>query len=138
MAKSSLMLAVLLLATLAGGCERRAGRSGTVDRQADGKSAPHFVMTADTPYATVFVTTLGNIEVNGKAADLQAVADAFVGLAKQGGVLLYSREAPDTEPHPNGMKVIELAVQNRLPIRLCKNRDFSDAISPDGKLKTGG
>ena len=137
MAKGSLILAVVLVATLAGGCDRRAGRSAAVDRGDDGKAAPKFVMTADTPYVTVFVTTLGGIEVNGKPAELQAVAGAFAGLARQGGVVLYSRESPDREPHENGMKVMELAVQNRLPIRLCKSRDFSDAVGADGKLKMG-
>src|SRR2546427_678434 len=137
LARGSLILAVVLLATLADGCQRGAGQSAAVDGHKDRKAAPHFVMTADTPYVTIFVTTLGNIEVNGKPADLQVVAGAFTDLAKQGGVVLYSRESPDKEPPESGMKVIELAVQNRLPIRLCKNRDFSDAVSADGKLKTG-
>ena len=98
LARGSLILAVVLLATLADGCQRGAGQSAAVDGHKDGKAAPHFVMPADTPYVTIFVTTLGNIEVNGKPADLQAVAGAFTGLAKQGGVVLYSRESPDREP----------------------------------------
>src|SRR3989442_1358640 len=78
-ARGSLILAVVLLATLADGCQRGAGQSAAVDGHKDGKAAPHFVMTPDTPYVTIFVTTLGNIEVNGKPADLQAVAGAFTG-----------------------------------------------------------
>ena len=122
--KYLMLCLVAILAALSGACERKQ------------QSEPPTVMTQDTTYVTVFVTALGLVEVNGKSVDLQAVADTFADVAKHHGVVLYARESPDKEPHPNGMKVMELVVQNRLPIRLCTNRDFSEAIGPDGKLRS--
>ena len=33
--------------------------------------------------------------------------------------------------------VIDLVIANRLPIRLCQESDFSDAVDSNGKLRVG-
>jgi len=121
---STALVVTMLLVALVSGCNREPARD-----------AHDLKVTSDSPHATVFVDALGEIELNGKAADMQAVAEAFVALAKEHGVVLYSRESPERDPHPNGMQVIKLAVQNRLIIMLSKQRDFSDVVDADGKLK---
>ena len=93
------------------------------------------IPTANTPYVKIYVTKSGEITVDDKPATLDEVKSALAALAQKNGVVLYTREAPEEfEPHPNGNKVIELVIENRLPVRLCRNKDFSDAIGPDGKL----
>lgn len=91
--------------------------------------------TADSPYVKVYVSRSGDITLDGKAATVDEVGRAFSALARKNGVLLYTRDDPDEyEPHPNAMKVIDLAIANRLVTRLCKNKDCSDGVGPDGKL----
>jgi hypothetical protein len=92
--------------------------------------------TADTPYLRISVTKAGVVSVNDKESSLPELAAALDELASNHGAVLYYREAPEEfEPHPVAKSVIDLFVQRKLPIRLCRSRDFSDAIGPDGKLK---
>lgn len=113
-----------------------AGTSGCHGRnaQAPSTAASPGSPAADSPTARVWIAKDGTIELNGRPVELGAVGAAFAELAKRNGVVLYGRDAPEQEPHPNGMKVIELVAQNRLPIRMSTKRDFSDAVGPDGKL----
>jgi biopolymer transport protein ExbD len=90
----------------------------------------------DSPYVKVFVSKSGEITLDGKLASMDEVRAAFASLAQKRGVVLYAREAPEEEkPHPNAMQVISLVTQNRLPVRLCVNKDCSDALDANGKLK---
>ena len=89
---------------------------------------------APAPSARIWVSRTGVIELDGKQTELTALAAALADLAKRKGVVLYGRDDPGKEPHPNGMKVIQLVIQNRLPIRMSTKRDFSDAVGADGKL----
>jgi len=98
-------------------------------------TTPPAVPSADSPSAKIWISKAGAIELNEKQVDLEAVNAELADLAKRKGVVLYGREAPEEEPHANGMKVIEIAARNRLPIRMSTRRDFSDAIGPDGKLR---
>jgi hypothetical protein len=75
----------------------------------------------------IWVFADGTIELDGKAAELSIVRGALEELAQKSGAVLYGRESPGDEPHPNAMQIIKWVVANELPIRLCKERDFSDA-----------
>jgi hypothetical protein len=97
-------------------------------------TAPRAEDWRDSPIAKVWVSKSGVVELNGKQVTLEAVSASLTDLAKRRGVVVYGRESPQEEPHPNGMKVMELAMANRLPIRMSTKRDFSDAIGPDGKI----
>jgi len=102
-----------------------------------GRRSKSKMSVADFPYVKVYVSETGEISVDGEAMTLDEIGRAFSDLAKKNGVVLYTRDSPEEpQPHPNANKVIALVAQNRLPIRLCRNRDFSDAIGPDGKLLT--
>jgi hypothetical protein len=83
-----------------------------------------------TPMVRIWVSRTGAIELDGKPADLAAVGAALAELAKKKGVVLYGRDDPGQGPHPNGMKVVQLVIQNQLRMRLSTKRDFSDAIVP--------
>jgi hypothetical protein len=56
-------------------------------------------------------------------------------LAQRKGEVFYGRDAAEEDPHPNGVKVLQLVMASRLPVRMGTKRDFSDAVSLDGKPK---
>jgi hypothetical protein len=113
-----------------------AGLAGCRERSPDETpaTAPPTAPALDPPSARIWISRTGDIELNGKLVELGAVGAELDELAKRNGVVLYGRDAPDEEPHANGMKVIELVVRNRLPIRMSTRRDFSDATGPDAQL----
>lgn len=104
---------------------------GTAFAGCRGKNLP----SPDAPFAKVWISKEGNVELNGQPTSLEAIDSALKDLAQKQGVLLYGRETAEEEPHANSMKVIELAARNRLPIRMSTQRDFSDALTADGKIK---
>jgi hypothetical protein len=94
--------------------------------------------TPDSPYVRIFVTKAGGLLVDGKESSLSELSAALDVMVSKHGVVLYSREAPEEfEPHPIAMNVIDGVTQRRLPMRLCRKADFSDAIGADGKLRVG-
>ena len=115
----------------------RATRSSDAGRAPDSVDKSK-LPTANTPYIKIYVAKSGEITLDDKPATLDEVKSALAALAQKSGVVLYTRESPEEfEPHPNGNKIVEMIVENRLPVRLCRNKDFSDAIGPDGKLLGG-
>jgi hypothetical protein len=119
-------LLVILLLVFFGGCRR--SQISNIERS---KQPP-----ADSPYVKVVVSKSGEITLDGKPASIGEVSDAFASLAQKKGVVLYARESPEEgQPHPNAIRIIKLVTDNKLPVRLCKNTDCSDALDANGKLK---
>jgi hypothetical protein len=90
-----------------------------------------------TPYADgntlkIKVAPGGEITVDGEVASLDQLSAKLVELKKKNGTVLYHRENPQGEPHPNAMQVMKLVVDNNLPIRLCATPDFSDTVDEKG------
>jgi hypothetical protein len=75
----------------------------------------------------VKISALGEITVDEHAASLAQLSASLVELKKVKSVVLYHRENPEGEPHPNAITVTNLVVQHRLPICFCVKPDFSDA-----------
>jgi hypothetical protein len=96
---------------------------------------PSKIPTPDSPYAKVFVGNSGEVTLDGKITSIEVLKNTFMNLAQRKGVVLYSRETPDAEPPSIARTVINLVVENRLTIRMCKNMDFSDAVDSNGKLR---
>ena len=85
---------------------------------------------------TIWVSSKsGDIALDGRPSDLDAVARALDSLAKDRGVVVYGVDAAESPPHPNAKKVTELIARSGAPVRLSTLRDFSDVIAADGKIK---
>ena len=80
----------------------------------------------------ITVTAAGDITADGQPVTLEQLAAKLADLKQAGGAVLYHRENPASEPHPNAMKVIELVVNNKLPIKLSAKPDFSDSVDDKG------
>jgi hypothetical protein len=79
----------------------------------------------------------GEIIVDGQGASLDQTSAKLADLKKANGVVLYYRENPHGEPHPNTMRVMRLVVDNQLSIRLCAKPDFSDSVDEKGISRPG-
>jgi len=75
------------------------------------------------------------MELNGKSVEIDALGKSLENLAKHKGIVYYGREDAKGEPHPNGLKVMEMVTRNGLPVRLSTKQDFSDHVGPDGRSK---
>lgn len=126
-----LIAASLLLA----GCQKgpdaatppavRQGGADPTSSQEGEEQTPQF-----TEVIKVSITADGEIYADGQPVTLEQLAAKFAELKQAGGAVYYYRENPEDEPHPNATKVIELVVENSLPVRLSAKPDFSDAVGP--------
>ena len=136
--KSALIFGVLCVAAVLV-YRRTVGRQSAP--QAGSASAPGTrpgMPTPDSPYVRVFMTKDGVLSVNGKQSSMAELSTVLDEMVSKHGVVLYSRDAPEEfEPHPSAKSVIDAVIQRKLPIRLCRKTDFSDAIGADGKLRVG-
>ena len=92
---------------------------------------------ANTNTLKIKVSAGGDITVDGQIASLDQTSAKLAEIKKANGVVLYHRENPEGEPHPNAMKVIKLVADNGLPIRLCAKPDFSDSVDDKGLSRPG-
>ena len=84
------------------------------------------------PVLKVAVTENGDITADGKQTTLEALIPRLRALATENGVVWYYRAAPESEPHPNALKVLAAIIEQKLPIRLSSKPDFSDAVDDAG------
>ena len=83
-------------------------------------------MSVPTNVLKVTVSADGDITVDGQASTLDQLSLELDELKKSAGVVWYHRENAHDEPHSNAMKVMQLVIDNQLPIRLCEKPDFSE------------
>jgi hypothetical protein len=74
----------------------------------------------------VAVSANGEITVDGQASNLENLAQELEELKEVSGIVWYYRENPQDEPHPNAIKVMQLVIDNGLPISLFLKPDFSE------------
>jgi hypothetical protein len=86
----------------------------------------------------VKVTASGDITADGQPITLEQLAAKLSELKKAGGGVWYYRENARDEPHPNAVKVIELVIHNKLPVRLSAKSDFADAVDDKGVSRPEG
>ena len=68
----------------------------------------------------------GQVLADGRPVKLDELKLILDELANDKGTVLYYREnSAEEEPHPNAMTVIQLIVENQLPIALSTEPDFS-------------
>jgi hypothetical protein len=109
--------AVLLVAAIAVGCD----------------AAPNPASAPSRPIAKVAVMADGRVTLDGAPATIDSIRASFKSLTERGGAVWYYREQAAGDAPPVSMQIMQLVVENRLPIRLSTRPDFSDAIGPDGK-----
>jgi hypothetical protein len=93
------------------------------------------VPTADTPNMKIWISKTGTVDIDGKQVEVESVGPMLADLAKRKGAVFYGREAAEEDPHPNGMKVLQMVIASQLPLRMSTKRDFSDAVNLEGKPK---
>ena len=81
----------------------------------------------------IAITTSGQITADGRPTTLDALIPMLRELARKKGEVWYYREAPEADPHPNAMKVLEAIVDQNLPVRLSTKRDYSDSVDDKGR-----
>jgi len=81
----------------------------------------------------IAITASGQITADGRATTLEALIPMLHQLAKNKGEVWYYREAPEVDPHPNAMKVLQAIVDERLPILLSTKPDYSDSVDDKGR-----
>ena len=96
--------------------------------------------TPDSPYLKIFVKKSGEVFLDGNIANMDVLSNILKELSQENGVVLYAREpSTDSEaPAATIKSILDLVAQNRLPIRLCQESDFSDAVDSNGKLRVDG
>jgi hypothetical protein len=108
-------------------------RSGS--EQNTSSAPPPPAPSPDAPSAKIWISKNGSVEINGRQVEVEAVGPMLADLAQRKGEVFYGRDAAEEDPHPNGVKVLQLVMASRLPVRMGTKRDFSDAVSLDGKPK---
>ncbi len=86
-------------------------------------------------YITVFVSKDGVVEVNGEEASMSHLEAALGAAAKDDAIVLFAREPAERDRGSNAMLVLQAIRERKLRIRTSGQRDFSDVLEPDGKLK---
>ena len=91
------------------------------------------LMAESPPVLKITVSRSGEITADGTPTNVDALVLLLRDLAAKKGAVWYYREAPEAEPHPNALKVLNAIVDQKLPVRLCAKPDFSDAIEDKGR-----
>jgi hypothetical protein len=81
----------------------------------------------------VAITAGGQITAGGRPTTLDALIPMLRELARNKGEVWYYREAPEADPHPNAMKVLEAIVDQNLPVLLSTKPDYSDSVDDKGR-----
>jgi hypothetical protein len=121
----------IVLSLLCCAANLTACRCGSEQNTSSTTSSP--APPADGPSAKIWISTTGSVEIDGKQVEVESVGPMLAELAKRDGVVFYGRDAAEEDPHPNAMQVLQMVMSSGLPIRMSTKRDFSDAVSLEGK-----
>src|ERR1044072_4668872 len=77
----------------------------------------------------IAILSSGVVLADGQAIELDRLDEMLQKLKAEGGAVWYYREQ-SANPEAIGMRVIELAVKHKLPIRLSTKADYSDEVDP--------
>lgn len=104
MQRSATLALVAILAITSGVAGCRQAAQPTPQNTASGEILP------------VHVTAAGVIKANDREVSLEDLKKEFARLAAAGGSVLYTRDNPSGDPHPNAMKVMEAVAEANLPL----------------------
>ncbi len=91
------------------------------------------VMAESRKVLKIAITASGQISADGRPITIETLIPILRELAKNKGEVWYYREAPEADPHPNAMKVLEAIGDCNLPVLLSSKRDYSDYIDDKGR-----
>jgi hypothetical protein len=91
------------------------------------------VMAESRKVLKIAITASGQISADGYPITIEALIPILRELAKNKGEVWYYREAPEADPHPNAMKVLEAIADCSLPVLLSSKPDYSDSIDDKGR-----
>jgi len=124
----------IALAILCCGAHLTACRSCSEENTSSATTSPP-APPIDAPSAKIWIFKTGAVEVNGSQVEVESVGPMLADLAQRKGEVFYGRDAAEEDPHPNGMKVLQMVIASGLPVRMSTKRDFSDAVRLDGQPK---
>ena len=84
----------------------------------------------------VSVLSSGDILLDGQSTSLEDLGQAFQRAKERNAAVWYYREAPAADPAHQAAQVIQMIVQNKLPVRLCTKPDFSESLDAQAPLET--
>ena len=129
----STILAMSVTALVITGCQRDS--TGTSPEAKSGTNKPSMSVR---DVLKITVSAGGDLKADGQPITFEQLAIRLADLKKANGEVWYHRENPQTEPHPNGMKVMALVIENKLPIKLSAMPDFSDSVDDKGRSRPDG
>jgi len=84
----------------------------------------------------VAVLQNGAVSYNDEPVNLQELNAYLAALKLQNGVVWYYREAPEKSAPSISTQVVQLVIDNKLPISLSTAPDFSTVVLQDGTIKS--
>jgi hypothetical protein len=114
-----------------------AARTGRGSRAPGGQDPDSAAPAPDSPYEMIYISRASEIVMNGNTVGMAALSKGLESLAAVHGMVLYAREAPEPlqEAPLIAAEVMKLVMAYRLPIAICTNGDFSDAVDIEGHLR---
>jgi biopolymer transport protein ExbD len=82
----------------------------------------------DSSFIKVYVEKDGRITADEKVTSLNDLDSSFSRLKARNGTVYYSRDNGESDPPPEAMKVMELIVKYKLPVRLYTDKTFTETI----------
>jgi hypothetical protein len=82
--------------------------------------------------AKISIFQTGEIRLDNKIISFEELTKELNLLKDHKGVVWYYRENPNAEPPSQALKVIELIINMKIPVKLSSEPDFSDHIDPEG------
>ena len=76
----------------------------------------------------IFVTSAGEVSLNGAATDIGGLRDALAALSPPPAVVCYSRDDSAGEPHPAATQAVDAIIQLRLPVAFYTDGTFKTAV----------
>ena len=93
-----------------------------------------FRLMAESPkILKIAVRADGRITADGRAVNVDSLVTILRDLAKTKGEVWYYREAAQSEPHPNALRVLSVIADYSLPISLSTKPDYSDVVDDKGR-----
>ena len=83
----------------------------------------------------VSVLSSNKVLLFGIEIGIDELSEVFQNTATNKGSVLYYRENPASDPQAISAQILQMVIDNQLPIRLSQEADFSDLLYENGNLR---